>query len=344
MRIIIPFLLAALLATGVAACGGGDEEQSFDRDAAQLTIYSGRDEEFVEPLIEQFEEGNPGTEVRVRYGDSAELAATIREEGDKSPADLFFSQDAGSLGALEAEGVLAPLPKATLEQVGAEFRSTKDRWVGTSGRARVLAYDTRKLEEGDLPASVFELTEPQWKGKVGWAPTNASFQAFVTAMRKTEGEEKTRAWLEDMQANDVQSYEKNTLIRDAIADGEIEAGLINHYYVLEAQKEAEDGAAYPVGLHFFPGGDVGALVNVAGVGILASAADAQGAQRFTDFLLAEPAQTYFAKDTGEYPLVDGVAQDPTLPPLKDIEQPEVDLADLSDLQGTLELLQQTGVL
>ena len=348
----VPPLLALILALtlALASCGGDDESSSSSTsvspgDGDSLTIYSGRDEEYVGPLIARFKKENPGVDVKVRYGDSAELAATIREEGDRSPADLFFSQDAGALGALQNEGVLAVLPATTLDQVAAKYRSTAGDWVGITGRARVLGYDSRKVSGDELPASVFDLTAPRWKGKVGWAPTNASFQSFVTAMRKTAGEAKTRKWLEDMQANDVQSYEKNSIIRDAMADGEIEAGLINHYYILEGIREGEvSGENYPVKIHFFPGGDVGSLVNAAGIGILKSAGQGGNAQKFTDFLLDKPQQEYFANDVGEYPLVDGVAQDPSLPPLADIRAPDVDLADLADLQGTLELLQETGAI
>ena len=332
----------------LAACGDDDTSGSTTAatgDGERLTIYSGRDEEYVAPLIDRFKQANPDVDVQVRYGDSAELAATIREEGDRSPADLFFSQDAGALGALQDEGVLAALPSATLDEVAPAYRSTAGDWVGITGRARVLGYDSRAVKESDLPDSVFDLTQPRWKGKVGWAPTNASFQSFVTAMRKTAGEEKTRQWLEDMQANDVQSYEKNSIIRDAVADGEIEVGLINHYYILEGIREGDvDGENYPVKLHFFPGGDVGSLVNVAGIGVLKSAEQGANAQKFTDFLLEKPQQEYFAEDVGEYPLVAGVAQDPSLPPLEDIQTPDVDLADLADLQGTLELLQETGAI
>ncbi|HMS62817.1 MAG TPA: iron ABC transporter substrate-binding protein [Solirubrobacteraceae bacterium] len=346
----VPPLLALLMALTflLAACGDDDTSGSTTAatgDGERLTIYSGRDEEYVAPLIDRFKQANPDVDVQVRYGDSAELAATIREEGDRSPADLFFSQDAGALGALQDEGVLAALPSATLDEVAPAYRSTAGDWVGITGRARVLGYDSRAVKESDLPDSVFDLTQPRWKGKVGWAPTNASFQSFVTAMRKTAGEEKTRQWLEDMQANDVQSYEKNSIIRDAVADGEIEVGLINHYYILEGIREGEvDGENYPVKLHFFPGGDVGSLVNVAGIGVLKSAEQGANAQKFTDFLLEKPQQEYFAEDVGEYPLVAGVAQDPSLPPLEDIQTPDVDLADLADLQGTLELLQETGAI
>ncbi|MFM9140880.1 MAG: extracellular solute-binding protein, partial [Solirubrobacterales bacterium] len=231
---VLALLLTALAAAVVAGCGSGSGSAG---DGKSLTIYSGRDEEYVGPLVERYRKENPGVKVEVRYGDSAELASTLREEGDRTPAGLFLSQDAGALGALQQAGLLTKLPSDILDRVPAKYRSSDGDWVGITGRVRVLAYDSRQLGRDELPDSVFDLTQPRWKGKVGWAPTNASFQAFVTAMRLTAGEEKTKRWLEEMKANGTQSYEKNSIIRDAIADGEIEVGLINHYYVLEGIRE-----------------------------------------------------------------------------------------------------------
>ena len=341
---VLALLLTALAAVVVAGCGSGSGSGSAG-DGKSLTIYSGRDEEYVGPLVERYRKENPGVKVEVRYGDSAELASTLREEGDRTPAGLFLSQDAGALGALQQAGLLTKLPSDILDRVPAKYRSSDGDWVGITGRVRVLAYDSRQLGRDELPDSVFDLTQPRWKGKVGWAPPNASFQAFVTAMRLTAGEEKTKKWLEEMKANGTQSYEKNSIIRDAIADGEIEVGLINHYYVLEGIREGEIRQEnYPVQLHFFPGGDVGTLVNVSGAGIPAASDQQDAAKSFTGFLLADPQQEYFAREVGEYPLVPGVKQDPSLPPLTSIKQPDVDLADLRDLQGTQQLLQETGVL
>lgn len=317
----------------LAACGGDDNDG--------LTVYSGRNEDLVGPLFERFEKES-GVELNVRYADTAELASTLREEGDGSPADVFFGQDAGALGALEKEQLFAPLPPATLEGVPAQYRSTGGTWVGTSARARIIGFDTRKVQEDAVPDSVFDLVKPEYRGKVGWAPTNGSFQAFVTAMRKISGEDVAAKWLADMKANGTKAYDSNIVLRDAIAAGEVELGLLNHYYVLEAREA--DGADYPVGIHFVDGKDPGALVNVAGVGVLKSTDRAPDAQKLVDFLLAQESQQYFATETFEYPLAQGVPSPEGVPALDEIANPDLDLADLDDLAGTLALIEKAGVL
>lgn len=323
-------LLAAVLTIG---CGGDNSDT--------ITVYSGREEELVAPLFDRYQD-ETGNEVEIRYGDTAELAATILEEGDNSPADVFFSQDAGALGALEKEGLLAELPQETLDRVGRRFRSADGRWVGTSGRARVVAYNSAEVSQASLPDSILGFTSPEWKGRIGWAPTNGSFQAFVTAMRLTEGNEATESWLRGVVANDPQVFEDNEAIRDAIAAGEIDVGLINHYYV--AQARAEEGPDYPVRVYFPPGGDVGSLINVAGAGVLESTDGSDQAKEFVEFLLADDSQRFFSEETKEYPLVDGIPADPGVVPLAQIEQPPIDLGDLDDLRGTLDLIEQSGAL
>jgi iron(III) transport system substrate-binding protein len=352
MRTVRSALVACALlvaALAASACGSDDGDSgatatgSAATTPAKLTVYSGRDEELVGPLLDRYAE-ETGVELEVRYGDSAELAALIREEGDKSPADVYFGQDAGALGALSKEGLLAKLPQETLERVDASQRAADGTWVGTSGRVRVIAYDTRELRPADLPDSVLDLTDERWRGKVGWAPTNASFQAFVTALRKVEGEQAAEDWLVAMRENDTQVYERNGLIRDAIADGEIQLGLINHYYVMQKRAEEKDPESYPVGLHFPPNGDVGSLINVAGAGVLASSSNQEAATALVDFLLSAEAQEYFRDETAEYPVAAGVEPSADLPPLDQIAQPQLDLGDLDDLEGTLRLLERAGVL
>ena len=311
-------------------------------ETAQLTIYSGRNENLVGPLIEQFKEQS-GIDVQVRYGDTAEMAATILEEGDNSPADLFFAQDAGALGALAQEGRFVALPTTLTEQVEARFRSPENLWVGISGRARVLVYNTDLVSEADLPASVFDLTNEKWRGQVGWAPTNGSFQSFITAMRGVAGEEAAQSWLAGMIANETVVYPNNNAIVTAVGAGEIAVGLVNHYYLYQFLKEQGEG--FPARNYYFPAGDVGAMVNVAGVGILQSGANQETAQQFVEFLLGTEAQQYFATQTNEYPLTSAeIELNPMLKPLSEIVTPEIELSNLSDLQGTLTMLQDVGAL
>ena len=323
-------VLTALIGAG---CGGGSDET--------LTVYSGREEELVAPLFEMFTE-ETGIDVEVRYGDSAELAATIAEEGENSPAEVFWAQDPGSLGAVEGE--LAPLPEGILGMVPEQFRDADGRWIGTSGRSRVIVYNTEALSEDEVPDSVFELTDPEWKGRIGIAPTNASFQAFVTAMRLAEGDDATREWLLDLRENDVKEYEKNTPVVEAAAAGEIDLGLVNHYYLYLVQEE-QPGA--PIANHFLEAGDPGALVSVAGAGVLESAGDSSNAERFIEFLLSPEGQSFYVDDAeeAEYPLVEGIDGRPGLPPLDSLEGPSVDLTSFgAEHEATIELLRETGYL
>jgi iron(III) transport system substrate-binding protein len=334
-------LLAALAACGSPADSAESADEAEEVDASQLVVYSGRNEELVGDLLERFEQAS-GIPVSVRYGNTAQLAAQLLEEGDRTAADVFFSQDAGALGALAKADRLAALPQASLEKVDSGFQSDDGHWVGTSGRARVLVYDPDQVSEDQLPQTVEELTGPAWKGKVGIAPSNASFETFVTAMRVIDGEDAARTWLEGMVANDVQTFDNNVQILNAAEDGKIAVGLINHYYWYE--QVAEEGlAAVPARLKFFDNGDVGGLVNVAGVGILAASDRPTEAQQLVDFLLSDEGQRYFADVTKEYPLITGVPTAPDLPPLASLVRPDVDLSDLDTLDQTLAMLEEAGL-
>ena len=324
----------AALLVALPACGSSSSEG----DNA-ITLYSGRIGPIINPAIKQYEEAS-GTDVRTRFGDSPSLAATLVEEGRNSPADMFFAQDAGSLDAVAKQGLLLELPADILEKVPEQYRSPTGHWVGVTGRSRIIAYG-EDVQEPELPDSPLDLTDEKWKGRVGWAPTNASLQGYITALRRVEGEDVAREWLEGMVANDVQVYDSNVPVRDAIAKGEIDLGLINHYYVAQAVAEDPD---YPVKAHF-PPDDLGSLINVAGVGVLASTGeDEERALGFVRQMLSEETQTYFAESSKEYPLAAGVKAPEELTPLAEIPAPRVDLAKLGDLQGTLKLMRETGAL
>jgi iron(III) transport system substrate-binding protein len=324
---IVP-IIAALV-----SCGGDNQES--------ITIYSGRTESLVQPLLEKFSQES-GIGVKVRYGDTAELAATILEEGNNSPADVFFAQDAGALGALEAEGLLAPLTEETVSVVPESFRSDDNLWVGTSGRSRVVAYNTDALTPEDLPPSVLDFTDRAWRGRIGWAPTNGSFQAFVTALRLTAGEDGAREWLEGIEANEPTEYPNNVTAVEGVASGEVDVAFVNHYYLY--QFLAEQGEDFPVRNYYSEPGDPGALVNVAGVAVLATSDKDESTNRFVEFLLEPESQKYFADDTYEYPIVPGIEVSHDIPPIDELKPPDIGLSDLKDLEGTLSLLRDTGVL
>lgn len=337
---------AAMAGVVLVGCSSGSTSAEGDdvanADEGSLVVYSGRSEALVGELLADFTTAT-GVPVAVRYGDTAELAAQLLEEGDRSPAEVFFAQDAGALQAVQDAGLLTPLPASTLDKVDAIYRSDDGQWVGTSGRARVLLYNKDLVPEVEIPTSVLQLTDPVWKGKVGIAPTNASFQSFVTAMRVTLGEQATEDWLNGMVANEVQAYDNNVAIRDAVDSGQISLGLANHYYWYE--KADEVGAEnLKVQNRFLAPGDTGSLVNVAGVGILGTGVDDPNAQELVDFLLSAPAQEYFADVTKEYPLAAGVAPEEGLPTLDSLQGPELSLGQLSDLAGTQQLLQKVGLL
>ncbi len=353
-RFLLLFAALAAIPLLAAACGGDDDDDAAngsattpatatatEKPSGSITVYSGRGESLVKPLFEQFTK-DTGIAVKVKYGDTAELAALIAEEGSKSPADVFFAQDAGALGALKTTGAFAELPASITDLVPETYRAEDNSWVGVTGRARVIVYNPDLVTADKLPDSVKDLTDEVWKGKVGWAPTNASFQAFVTGLRQLEGEAGAQAWLEAMLKNDVKAYKDNKSIVSAVAAGEIQLGLVNHYYLYGFLKDQGEG--FKARNHYTAAGDPGSLVNIAGAGILKSAPNAEAGRAFVQYLLGEAAQKYFSEQTFEYPLADGVAADSRLKPLSELKPPALDLSDLQDLQGTLALLRSTGVL
>lgn len=338
--------IAAAASLALAGCSTSAAEkdastQALTSDGA-LTVYSGREEALVQPLIDMFAEQS-GIDVSVRYGDSAELGALVLEEGQNTPAQVFFSQDAGVLGALSDADLFTTLPADITDLVPAGLTSTDDTWVGVTGRARVIAYDSEKLSAGEVPTSVDAFTEPEWKGRFAIAPSNASFQSFVTAYRVLNGEDAADRWVQAIAANDPQIFEKNSAIVQAVNDGVVEAGLVNHYYWYRAA--AELGAGNMRAQISFPEqGDAGSIVNVTGAGVLRGAENDEDAFEFVMFLLSNEAQQYFVDETFEYPLVAGVNAPAGLPELSTLVNEQLDLADLSSLAETQALLQKYGLI
>ena len=310
-------------------------------EPSSLVIYSGRSESLVGPIVEQFEEVT-GIDVAVKYGKTGEIAATILEEGDDSPADVFFAQDPGGLGEVAKAGLFEPLPDSITLKVPVWARSPEDQWVGISGRARVIIYNTESLTQDRMPTNMQGFTRPEWRGRIGWAPTNASFQSMVTAMRVVWGEEETRRWLRGIQANEPLEYAKNTPTVAATGTGEIDVGFVNHYYLYRFL--AEEGEDFRARNYHVTDGGPGGVILVAGGGILKGAENRDNAERFFSYMLSEEAQKYFAGQTYEYPLVSGVDTAHLLTPLEEINSPDIDMASLDDLAGTQAMLRDLGIL
>lgn len=332
-----------LLLAGCAPAAPVDEEFPIESNAdGQFTLYSGRDEELVQPLIDQFTQ-ETGIVVEVRYGNTAELGALLLEEGDASPADVFLSQDAGALGALSRAGLFTTLPDDITEAVPAGFTSTDGSWVGITGRARVVVYDGEQLSADELPDTIDGYVTDEWNGRLAVAPSNASFQSFVTALRVLEGEDAAAEWVQALAGNSPQIFEGNSQILTAVDGGAVEVGLINHYYWFRAASEvgAQNMRAQ---LKYLTAGDAGSIVNVTGAGILAGAETDADALEFVRYLVSEAAQTYFVEQTFEYPLVPGIAAPEGLPSLESLLNPGLDLSDLDDLATTQQLLADAGLI
>lgn len=311
-------------------------------ESAPLVIYSGRARTLVEPLIERFQR-ETGIEVEVRYGNTPQLALAIQQEGRRTPADVFWAQDTGPLQMLSETGVFSELPADLYARIPETFTTTDRTWVATSGRARTLVYSPARVVAGELPRSVYDLTDPKWRGRIGWAPANASFQAFVTAMRAEHGEARARQWLTGVMANQPKAYSANTPIVQAVAAGEIDVGLPNHYYLVRLKKENPALAAEQT---FFADGDIGNLVFVAGAAVLRASTHQADAVRLLRFLLSAESQRYFTNTVSEYPVTTDVPAAPGLvaPEALTRAAPKVPMRSMNDLEGTLKLFRELGLL
>jgi len=315
------------------------QSESAGEKVEELTIYSGRSEEFIAPFFDRWEQES-GITLNVRYGDSAELAAQILEEGQNSPADLFLSQDAGSLGAVSAAGLFAELPSSVGQLIDSKYIAQDRSWIGVTGRVRVFAYNPEEVRI--LPTSITDLTKSIYRGKIGIAPSNASFQAFVTALINEKGEAFAQKWLTDLKENDAKIYLKNSAIVEAIDQGEIDLGLVNHYYLWEVSTAL--GREIKVKNGYFNSGDIGNLVNVSGAGVLATSTKQKTAQELIEFLTSQSIQELFVKQTHEFSLIPGTQSPQDLPDLKSLGTPLVDLGELVNIQRTQDLLIKVGLL
>ncbi len=336
MRQIVSVVLTGFV---FVACGGGEPETATGEatpQADELTVYSGRSESLIGPLLERFE-GETGVTTNVRYAGTAELAATLLEEGEATPADVFISQDAAALGALATRGLFVPLPAAVLDRVREEHRSPAGDWVGLSGRARSVVYDPAAIAADGLPGTLEEVTDPSYRGRFGLAPANASLQAHLAAYGVVRGDEALAELLAGLVANEPKRYPKNSAIVEAVIAGEIEFGLVNHYYLHRALAESPEATALNA---FMEPDGVSAFVNMAGAAALS---DNPQATRLIEFLLADDAQGYFLAETYEFPLA--VTVDAGEEGSAALDAGQIDFAKVSEaLEGALAKIQESGLL
>jgi iron(III) transport system substrate-binding protein len=303
--------------------------------SGELTLYSGRNEFLVGELIEFLDDTYPDFTPNVRYGGSSDLVNTIDTEGSGSPADVFYSVNSGSLAALAGLGRTQELSTAIQDTVSEEFRT--DQWVGTSGRARTVPFNTNAFSDSDIPDDVMNF--PDFEGDLGWAPSYGSCQAFVTAMRLLEGEEATREWLNGVVDAGISAYADEFQVSQAVANGELDAGFANHYYIQRVLDGSPDAPIQTA----FTEGDAGSIFNVAGAAVLDTASDVDLAQNFVRHLLSAEAQEYFAVETFEYPLIPGVEPIGDLPTIDELDVPEIEFSELGDLEPTIDLMRDVGI-
>ncbi len=335
-----PATSAAAAPTTAAATTTPSTSTVAAKASGSITVYSGRNEALIKPILQQFT-WDTGIKVNFRAGDSGTLGAQILTEGGASPADVFFSQDAGALGAVSKAKLFDQLPTDLISRVAKGFRADDRRWVGISGRLRVVVYNPTLAPAP--PTKIDDVLDPSWKGRIGYAPTNASWQSFVTALRIARGEASAKEWLVKFKANDPKAYSGNGVVRDAVNNGDVAIGLINHYYIYE-KMGVETRAKVVVKNQYLGNGDIGGLMNVAGVGVLRTSNNKPAALALVDYLLSEKAQRYFAQSTYEYPLISSVSAVSDIPQLSTLKPPVMDLTDLDSLAKTQELLANVGLL
>lgn len=353
MQRTLASVAALLVAIGcLAGCGGEDRTLEgpaadiFDGECAEqagreVTIYSGRTENLIEPVLDAFA-CETGIDVAVRWGDSTQLALLLDEEADRTPADVFLSRSPGPVGFLESRGLLGQVDDDTLALVSADNRSDSGSWVGFSGRKRVAVYNLDSVAEDELPESIFELTEERWRGRVALPATNGSFVDWFTVFRDQYGTDAATQWLDDMVANDATYYPNNRAIVEAAGRGEVDLGLVNHYY--NYQEVAAVGDDHRAMNHDLLDDDIGSLLIITAASVTASGEHPDEANELLRYLLSEPVQRYFTEETFEYPLAAGVEPADVLPPLTALEIGSVDFDALGGgFEETTRIIDASGI-
>lgn len=329
---------AAAVSTVLAGCGSGGAASGA---STTLTVYNAQHEELVKPMVDAFTT-QTGIRVNIRSGEDSELANQLIQEGAASPADVFLTENSPSMDLVDSKGDFARIDSATAAQVPPGFVPSSGDWVGFAARSTVLAYNSRQLTPEALPASITDLASPQWKGKIGIAPGGADFQAIVSAVVALKGPAEAEQWLAGLKTN-AKIYQGNTAVLKAVNSGEIQTGVIYHYYWYKDRAQSGANSANTE-LKFFGNQDPGAFLSTSGAGVLKSGKHQAQAQQLVKFLTSTSGQQILANSTAlEYPVANGVAPNPRLKPLSELTPPAVDPSRLNGPQ-VIQLMQQAGLL
>ncbi|MDE0269549.1 MAG: extracellular solute-binding protein [Acidimicrobiaceae bacterium] len=348
-RVIVVVLVVVL-----AACSGGGGPRSLTGKAAaiyggecapaddrEVTVYSGRSENLIGPVLEAFT-CETGIEVAVRWGDSTDLALLLSEEGDRTLADVFLSRSPGPVGFLESKSLLGVIDDELLGLVGEGNQSSTGTWVGFSGRKRVLVYNVDSVSADELPQSVFDLTDARYRDRVAIPATNGSFVDWFTVFRDQHGTDVAKKWINGMVANGARFYSGNRPIVEAVGRGEIDMGLVNHYY--NYQESAAAGDRHRAANHDLADDDIGSLLIITAATITANSENTELAHDLIAYLLSEAVQKYFTEETFEYPLAEGAEPAEVLPPLQALKVGTVDFDDLgAGFAQTIEIIEASGI-
>jgi iron(III) transport system substrate-binding protein len=307
-----------------------------------ITLYNGQHEQTTAMLVKAFEK-RTGVTVHVRSDDEVALGNQIIQEGSNSPADVFYTENTPVLEDLREHGLLAPLQPSTLAAIPRSDRSAQGSWVGVSGRISVLVYNTKQISPAELPSSILDLDKPQWKGKLGVAPSETDFQPLITAITRLDGAATAEKWLLGIKANS-KIYPDNETVVAQVNNGESAVGLINHYYWFRLRDEVGQSGLHSA-LHYYAAGDPGDLLNVSGAAVLKSSAHQAAAQALVAFLVSREGEEVIAHSHSyEYPLRPGVSPSPQLRPFDELKPAAITLSDLGDGSAPLELEQKLGLL
>ena len=306
-----------------------------------IVVYNAQHENLVQSWVDGFTK-ETGITVTLRNGGDSELGNQLVQEGSASPADVFLTENSPSMVLVDNAKLFAPLDADTLKQVPAEFRPAHGRWIGIAARSTVFVYNPQKLNETQLPASLMDLAKPEWKGRWAASPSGADFQAIVSAMLALKGEQATLDWLKAMKTNFV-AYKGNSTVMKAVNAGQIDGGVIYHYYRFVDQSKTGENSKNTQ-LYYFKHQDPGAFVSLSGGGVLASSKHKAQAQAFIKYITGKEGQESLRTNNAfEYAVGVNAASNPKLVPLKDLDAPKVEPSTLNS-KKVIELMTQAGLL